>query len=186
MFLVSPNTTGYEDGFLIRADKNPNSSGARALGFNAADHVIEKLLDEAETGKLKGLYIFGQDIVSLYGEDAKKLIKKLEFVVFQGSHRNETAPLCSVVFPAAVFAEQEGTFTNCDGYVQRFFAAFPPLPDAKGGIEILSGLARELGIKLPGENAKDIFYQLSQNSLAFKGMSYENLRRIILEKATIC
>ncbi len=185
-FLVSPTQPGYEDQFLIKADKNPNTTGARAQGFHPTENVIEQLLEEAESGKLKALYIFGQDLSTRFGEDARKLIKRLEFVVFQGSHRNDTAPLCSMVLPSAVHVEAEGTFTNCDGIVQRFIPAFSPLTGAKEGIKILSELGTSLGIKIPAGSPSEIFNEMVRENSAFRGMSYGKLGKIALEKAAVC
>ncbi|MBI4430361.1 MAG: (2Fe-2S)-binding protein [Candidatus Omnitrophica bacterium] len=186
LFLVRPNALGYQDAFLIKADKNPNTAGARALGFSYAENIVDLLSGEAEKGKLKALYIFGQDIVSLFGDDARKLLKQLEFVVYQGSNRNETAPLCSMTLPAAVYAEQEGTFTNCDGILQRFTPAFAPLPEAREGIQILHDLAVKLGIKCPGPKAREIFARMAEKAHAFKGMNFDRLGRMAQEKAALC
>jgi len=50
--------------------------------------------------------------------------------------------------PSSVYAEKEGTFTNCQNRVQRIWPAFLPLGEAKGDWEIVSLLAAKLGAPL--------------------------------------
>lgn len=168
IFLVSPNRPGYQDHFLIQSDKNPNTAGAKLLGFEPEENMVEKLASLAEKDTLKILYIFGQDIVTLFGDAARQLLKEMDFVVFQGSNRNETAPLSSLVLPSAVYAEQEGTFTNSGGLVQPFRRAVMPLKGVWEGIHILIAIAERMGINVPHGRADEIFTLLAKNIPGFK------------------
>jgi len=172
LYLVSPNRPGYQDDFLMRADKNPNTAGAHHLGFEPEENILSRLERDVETGTLKGLYIFGQDLVTLYGDEARRLFKKLDCVVYQGSNRNQTDPLCSMVLPSSVYAEQDGTFTNEAGMVQRFHRAFAPPAGVWEGIKIISALAAALAMDVPKGEAEEIFNHLAHHNPAFKGLSY--------------
>ena len=86
-----------------------------------------------EDGRIKALYVTGTFPRS------KKA--QADFVVFQGSHENETSLKADVVFPAATFAEVEGTYVNIEGRIQRFFPAIEPLGEARPDWWILAQLA---------------------------------------------
>jgi predicted molibdopterin-dependent oxidoreductase YjgC len=96
-------------------------------------------------------------------------------VVFQGSWDNSTAALADILLPAAVYAEKEGTFTNIQDRVQRFRAAVPPIGESLPDLDILSRLAQELGIALPGPSAAEVFGEIGQAVEAFAGMTWQSV-----------
>jgi predicted molibdopterin-dependent oxidoreductase YjgC len=58
-------------------------------------------------------------------------LKDKDFVVVQELFETETTAFADVVFPAASFAEVDGTFTNNAGNVQRVRKAIDPLHQSK-------------------------------------------------------
>ena len=62
---------------------------------------------------------------------------------------NGTCRIADIILPSTVYAEKEGTFTNCDGRVQRIRPALGALGASLGEQEILSRLAKQLGIEFP-------------------------------------
>ena len=147
VFLLSPNPEGDQDDFLIRADKNPNTKGAELMGFKSAD--VEAFFKECEEGKIEGILIFGQDLLSLLDpRRVEPALNNLKWTVFIGPNHNLTSEAASYVLPSAVYAEKSGTFTNFQGKVQKFNKAFEPLGQSLPEGEILKGLADRLGVKL--------------------------------------
>ena len=71
---------GFSDDILIQADKNPNTQGATLLGLAGPDALdVEKLVDEAASGGIDVLWVFGHDLVALFGEaKIKKIAKKIK------------------------------------------------------------------------------------------------------------
>lgn len=115
----------------------------------------------------KALYIGG----SLSEENAALLSGK-DFVVVQEMFETATTAHADVIFPAASFAEVDGTYTNNSGFVQRVRQAIAPLNQAKADWIATSTLAKEMGV--------DFGYQMSA-SAAFKALAdavpaYEGLR----------
>lgn len=143
---------GYQDDFLIRADKNPNSAGAAALGLDAD---IRPLLQKAADGEIKLLYVIGHDL----GDELLELLRQAEFVIYHGTNWNPTAEAADVVLAGATYAEKEGTFTNFEGRTQVFRRAFPPLEEALDDLKILGCLAEKLGISAAGHQAGELFQQ---------------------------
>jgi NADH-quinone oxidoreductase subunit G len=77
---------------------------------------LPEMMDAAQAGKLKALYVIGSNPVGRLGIDPSALLKT--FVVVQEMFLTETASLADVVLPAANAYEKEGTVTNTCGDVQ--------------------------------------------------------------------
>lgn len=151
VFLVSPHPPGYEDDFLLRADKNPNSKGAELLGLTYHPEAVSNFLKEIEAGKIEGLIIFGQDVVArVEGAQAKAALEKLKWSIFIGSNHNLTSESAMYVLPSATYAEKSGTFTNFEGRVQKFHKAFEPLAQSQPEECILTNLSARLGAAFVG------------------------------------
>jgi len=134
----APGQEGYEDDFLMKKDKNPNTAGAAKI-FSQAD--ITPLVEKAKRGELDGLFIFGHDLAKIYGAETLKTVRqKVKTLVYEGWTENLTADAADAVLPSAVYAEKSGTFTNFEGRVQKFKKALEPLGDSKPTIEILQTL----------------------------------------------
>ena len=175
-----PAATG--DGFLLQADRSPNTRGAQALGleFDAKD-----LLERAKRKELSVLYVFGHDLSTLappHGaglagspQAAQEIARQVELLVFQGSNINATSQAAHLVLPSAVYAEKDGTFTNHQGRVQRIWQAFPPMGDAKPDWQILFELAKRLDIPWRFHDAASVFKNLTTHEPAFEGLDFDAL-----------
>ena len=78
------------------------------------------------------------------------------------------------VLPATTFAEMEGTFTNHEGRVQRFWPALQPPPLARPAWQILGVLLAGLepGSTAPA-TAADAFLRLGDWFAGYAGLSYD-------------
>ena len=170
-----PQKQGDSDHFLIQEDKNPNTAGALAiLGGSGAD--AQGIIQKAGQGQLDVLYVFGQDLVGIFGKEmVGHIARQVKLFVYQGSNINETCAYAHLVLPSAVYAEKEGTFTNCQQRVQRIWPAFWPLAQAKWDWEILCLLSEKLGVPLKYKTAQDIFKDIAAGFAPFSGMSYEKI-----------
>ena len=96
--------------------------GALDLGFlpqtGGKDTVA--MLEAASRGDIDFVFLLGADEI-----DTKKLGQA--FVVYQGTHGDAGAHRADVVLPGAAYTEQNGTYVNTEGRVQRAGrATFPP------------------------------------------------------------
>jgi predicted molibdopterin-dependent oxidoreductase YjgC len=174
-FKVPVKEQGYEDDILIKADKNPNSRGTEALGLGVQDGTlnVENIVEAAVAGRLKALYVFGQDLTTFFGEEkVMEMASRLELMVFQGSNVNPTCQYTSVILPSATYAEKDGTFTNFEGRVQRINKALEPLGDALPDWEIMVKLARLMRFSYPYQSVREIFKEIASTIPAFNGLSY--------------
>ncbi|MBI3324514.1 MAG: molybdopterin-dependent oxidoreductase [Candidatus Omnitrophica bacterium] len=161
------------DGFLLKADHSPNTAGARALGLSF-DAIA--LVEQAARGEISILYVFGHDLAELVGEQAAAgALQRLERLIFQGTHPNQTSRSAHVVLPSAVYAEKDGTFTNDHGRVQRIAQAVEPLGESRLDWRILLELGQRLGVALEFADARAIFKEMASREPAFRGLSYETI-----------
>ncbi len=141
-------------------------------GLTATEMVFE-----AEAGKLKALYIMGENPV-LSDPDVNHTmhaLKNLEFLIVQDIFLTETAELADIVLPAASFAEKDGTFTNTERRVQRVRKAVDPPGDARDDAWIIMELSRRLGYEMNYSHASEVFREIGQAWPAMAGMSYSRL-----------
>jgi NADH-quinone oxidoreductase subunit G len=99
------------------------------------------------------------------------------FVAVQELFLTETAEYADVVFPAASFAEIDGTFTNNAGNVQRVRKAIEPLHRSKPDWMITALIAREMGTEIaPEMSASAIFRALADETASYNGLRYPALK----------
>ena len=106
-----------------------------------------EILQAVENGKVKGLYIAGENPVGNYPDSGRiqKALAGLDFLVVQDCFLSETSSLAQVVLPAVTFAEKEGTYTNSERRVQRVRPALKPQGEARPDLWIFQELAKRLG-----------------------------------------
>ena len=95
---------------LIKADKNPNTLGATLLGLAGPDAPdAGQIVEEALTGNLDALWVFGHDMVEFFGEGkVRELSEKVELFVFSGTNENPTASFAHWVLPTSGYVEKDG------------------------------------------------------------------------------
>ncbi len=165
---------GGEDSFLIRPDKNPNTTAAVRLFQLTGEDDVRPILDKARSGGLDGLFIATRDL-GPYGEELLRAAReKVGTIIAAVPNENAGARIADIVLPAAVYAEKEGTFTNFEGRVQRIRKVLEPLGESRPSWKILSDKIVELGGK-PYAKPEDIFNELARTESAFAGMTYATI-----------
>ncbi|MDH5407347.1 MAG: nitrate reductase [Gammaproteobacteria bacterium] len=138
-----------------------------------------------ETGQIKGLWIVATNPMTSMPNTARirKTLEKLEFLVVQDAYEDmETNEYSHVYFPAAIWAEKEGCFTNTERRVNLIRNVIKPYAQSKPDLWIFNEMAKrfEQGqkIKFP-ETTEGVFDELKQLSkgrmLDYSGMSYEKI-----------
>jgi assimilatory nitrate reductase catalytic subunit len=96
----------------------------------------------------KAMLVFGSNVL-VSAPDAtavRERLAALDLLVVADVLPGETAEAAHVVLPVAQWAEEEGTMTNLEGRVLRRRRALAPPPGVRTDLEVLSGLAAELGV----------------------------------------
>jgi NADH-quinone oxidoreductase chain G len=152
-----------------------NTRGAQDMGLRPEPGA--DLLALAEAGKLKALYVMGEDPATRLrgGSTVLKALKKIDFLVVQDMFLTPTAALAQVVLPTVSFAEREGTFTNLEGRVQKLQRAISPRGQAKPDWQIVTLLEKHLSGQFNYDSVEDIFKDIAATVPAYRGMTYAQL-----------
>jgi NADH-quinone oxidoreductase subunit G len=170
-----PEQPGTCDDFLIKADKTPNTRGAVSIGLATGPNA-DQILDQVLQGSLDVLWVFGHDLVKLFGEERVRQVKeKLPLLVFSGTNENPTTAFADWVLPSAAYVEKDGTYVNCHGRLQRIGRAFPPIEDSREDWRFLLELARHLERPFDWNRPEEIFQGLAETVALFEGLSYQSI-----------
>lgn len=140
---------------------------------------LTEIMDAAHHGKIKALFIMGENPVLSDPNAAhvRAALEKVELLVVQDIFMTETAELAHVVLPAASYLEKTGTFTNTERRVQMVNKVLDPLPGTRPDWEILADIIRHLGHKASYATSEEVFAELRQVVPSYAGMTYARLRR---------
>jgi NADH-quinone oxidoreductase subunit G len=156
---------GVED-LSLRADRAGNVRGAELLGFARSDAPLSKL------GAGDVLIVADEELA---GVDAADAAKAGAIIVIGTTLPAWARHLAAVVLPIASFVEEEGTFTNLRGRVQRFMQAKAAPGFARPSWFVLSDLLTAVGTPANYMLAADVFKALAAANPEFAGMSYDTL-----------
>jgi NADH-quinone oxidoreductase subunit G len=118
---------------------------------------LAAIVKTAVEGNLESLYVVGANVLASH---PSMVLTGKTFLVVQDLFLHETAQSADVVLPAASAYERNGTFTNTCGELQRHTKAID-LPGARGDVEILVELARQIGANLPSRT-DDVLREIVQ------------------------
>jgi len=124
---------------LIVVTPGGNLAGLRKAGIGTANGIHDQLA----AGKLKGLFVFGEDPVGAGLLSAADLAK-LELLVVVSPWMTETAKAASVVLPGATPLETCGTYISCDGK-ERSLARVQAPVSGYDNLQVISALINALG-----------------------------------------
>ena len=158
-------------GLALRAERAPNVTGAELLGYTR-DYTAA--LDAAAAASV--LLVIDDPQVAV--RPAGRLLYLGTVLADQaggGPGEGGGAAGADVVLPIANVVEEEGTFVNCDGRVQRYFPAKSPPGMARPAWWVLSELLAELGRGEHLGSAAEAFDLLASSVDAFGGLSYAEL-----------
>jgi len=142
---------------------NPGGSGKGTWG----------VFDGCNSGSIKSLWLVECDPSAYHG--GIEALENAEFVVYQGTLENNSAAYASVVLPMAAPAEQDGTWTNCEGRVQRMVQAIPAPGEAKPAWRIFGETILRLKPTTPFFSAREVMEEVSKSVAGFEGVDYGSI-----------
>jgi len=134
---------GRKDALLIKEEKAANAAGARALGFEDAAPLLERV----RGGAVEALIVMGQDVLAPAYASGRSALESVDTLVLLDTHRSHLESLAHVVLPARHAAEKNGMLTNVAGLVQIVEPAVEPAFDARAEGEVLWRLGQLLGLR---------------------------------------
>ncbi|MFO7445070.1 MAG: molybdopterin-dependent oxidoreductase [Ignavibacteriaceae bacterium] len=193
----------FGDDLLRRDDMTPNTAGAELVGAVPSKNglTFDGIIKGINEKKIKALYVIEEDLVSANPE-LQNILHKLDLLIVHASNMNKTASLADIVFPAATYAEKNGTVVNFQGRVQRIRPAVETVDsdraldgmslsrldkfgtsfdrwakknrhDARATWKILISLAGVMGHKIKYNMAEEVFADIAKSVVEFSGLDYD-------------
>jgi len=167
-------------GYLDVTDPAVHARYEQFYGAKLPQHIgykIPQMYEAALDGKLKALWVMGEDLVQTDPNTSKvtAALQRLELLVVQELFLSETCKYATVVLPGASFLEKSGTFTNSERRIQRVNAAVPPLPGTKPDGQIIVDIMNRMGYPQPAYNPKTVLEEIAQIVPFFAGVRWEEL-----------
>ncbi len=140
-------------------------------------YKIPQMYDAALNGKLKALWLMGEDNVQTdpNTQHVVSALSKLDLLVVQEIFMTETAKLAHVVLPASSFLEKSGTFTNGERRIQRVQAVVPPIEGTKPDGQIISEIMNRMGYPEPDYDPAHLLEEIAKIVPFFAGVKWDEL-----------
>jgi len=140
---------------------------------------IPNMLDAAISGRFKGIYVQGEDIVQSdpNTRHVAEAFAAMECVVVHDLFLNETANYAHVFLPGSTFLEKNGTFTNAERRIQRVRKVMTPR-NGHEDWQITQMLARALGYEMNYSHASEIMDEIAALTPSFAGVSFARLEEL--------
>jgi NADH-quinone oxidoreductase subunit G len=150
----------------LRADRAANVRGAEEMGFVRMNGALTGLTRD-------DVLIIADD--NLEGVDLSILAQANSILVLGTAVSERVVSRATVALPVTNFAEEDGTFTNIRGRVQRFLQARAGPGFARPVWHVAGDLLGLLGQPTAYYLASEVFASLASANPRFAGLSYETL-----------
>jgi len=139
--------------------------------------TVPEMVRGLETGEIRAVYIAGADPLTDYPNAGRlaAALAKAELLIVQDIFLSPTAAMAHCVFPAASFAEKDGTMTNIEHRIQRLNKVISPLGSTMPDWNILEELAKALGRPMGFFDAADVFREVTRTVPFYKGIKLHDL-----------
>jgi len=164
---------GEADDYLVAADKNPNTAGAKLLLTGRANpgSKLSKIRKGVESGEIKAVLALGEDLTAEGAGFSEEMLGKLRFLLYLGTDGNSTAKVAHVVLAGSGSQEKRGSMINVTGRLQRLGGGAIAPGNAADDWELLRDIIAELG----GGNGiymiEELIKEMSENVSKLKGLS---------------
>jgi len=160
-----------EDNVLLRADRNPNTTGCLDQGIGRSG--VDAILKACHSSAVKVLVLQGQDL--LRDPAVAEAAAKVPFVAVMASHEHAELDKAHAVLPAALWAEVDGTFTNYQRRVQRIRRAVEAPGAAVPRWELAAGLLTRLGEDVTVSSAREVFALIAREVKVYEGLDHRKV-----------
>jgi len=154
-----------------RKELDPNVNGAKALGFTRVggddgSGGLDQIADHAGV-----LIVLGDPLA----DQDESFGVKADLFIYLGTHSSPATANADFTLPITTFAEQEGTFTNVQRRVQRFWPGLEAPGSALPAWFALGAVLAELTEEDAPRQAAQAFGLAAVGVPAYAGMSYETI-----------
>jgi NADH-quinone oxidoreductase chain G len=157
-------------GYQPVADETARQTVGAAWGAQVATEPGRDY-DAMLSGDVRALFVLGSDPARRATPEQLARLEKLDALIVQDLFLTETAKRAMVVLPALSNGEKDGTFTNLDRRIQAVRKGMTELPGARADWEILTTLARMLGLAWAYLSPADILREIGRVAPIYAGVS---------------
>lgn len=171
-FLIDSGHMGKANNGLLSTLPGPNGMGLHYLGYTP-----ETTRDIA--AKPPKVLIIAQAELLADDPTVQDWLSKVGSVIYLGLFPDAVMDRhASVALPIQSFAERDGTYTNGERRVQRFYTAQGPMGDALPAWQIASRLNEHLGKGRAKLSAAAVMLDISKNIAAFNGITFKEISKV--------
>jgi NADH-quinone oxidoreductase subunit G len=169
-FLIETDHVGKVDSGLLVPFAGANGMGLYYNGFSP------EYTQDISMNPPKALILLDADVLA---DDpfAAEWLEQVETIVHLTMFHDATSKVAKISLPIQSFAERDGTFTNGERRVQRFYTAQGPIGEALPAWKALTELRQVLGQSRAKLSAAAVMLEMSKSNPAFEGMRYKELSR---------
>ncbi|MBU1740540.1 MAG: molybdopterin-dependent oxidoreductase, partial [Proteobacteria bacterium] len=139
---------------------------------------LQNMFEGMADGSIKAFYVCGENPANSDPDSrhVEHCLDRVEFMIAQDLFLTETARFADVVFPAAAWAEGDGTFSNSERRVSRVRKAVDPPGQAKPDWWIVRELARRMGHDWAADTPRRIWdEEIAPLTPQMAGITYRRL-----------
>jgi NADH-quinone oxidoreductase subunit G len=166
--IVASGHAGKRNSGLIGVWPEGNMQGAWDMGFRPSADLAKEIKEA------KVVYVIGCNPAG-DSPELGEAFRAGAYVIAQDIFLNGTTKWADLVLPAQTFTEREGTLTNGERRIQRYYPAVTPLPVTKPDYAITSDVAQKLEIELEGQYPALILKKITAEFPAYSGVTYAGL-----------
>ena len=171
---VYPGYQNVED--LALQDKFEKAWDARLSGRRGL--MMPAMMEGLADGAVKAFYVFGENLANTEPDihHVEHCLASAEFMVCNDIFPTETTRFADVIFPAAAWSEDDGTFTNSERRVSRVRKAVNPPGQAKPNWWVFKEIARRMGHDWESDSGREIWdNEISVLAPQFAGIKYSRI-----------
>jgi NADH-quinone oxidoreductase subunit G len=170
-FLIESGHVGKPNNGLLATLPGANGMGLHYTGFTP-----EATLDIIHNPP-KVLIIAQADVMA-DDPNAIAWLNKVETVIALSLFPDDATQRAAVALPVQSFAERDGTFTNGERRVQRFYTAQGPMGEALPAWQAIQRLGERLGQARTKTSAAAVMTEMTQNIPGWEGCRYSELAKV--------
>jgi formate dehydrogenase major subunit len=140
--------------------------------------MMPQMMDGLVDGKVKFFYVFGENLANTEPDirHVEHCLESAEFMVCHDIFPTETTRFADVIFPAAAWSEDDGTFSNSERRVSRVRKVSQAPGQAKPNWWIFKELAKRLGHEWTSNSGQEIWdNEVSHLAPSLVGVKYHRI-----------
>jgi len=164
-----PFEQGISDGMLFNKDPQPNTRGAKMIHSAYGGIPLDEFIKEINAGRIKVLFIAGNDLALLQ----KKITKNnLKIIGFYNTLKNAFTDI-DYLLPIPTYFSWDGHFVNYKGIVQKTCAAISIDNGVKPIIDHINEISLKSGLSIEVKDVPAIYKKLKEKVSDLKDFDFK-------------